>query len=463
MNLPNNIEDCHSLIRVLLIQLETLSQRVKELEVQINQNSKNSSKPPSSDGLKKPPAKRKKKSKKSNGGQKGHKGKTLEMVDNPDDTVSLIPNECSCGQNLADVEKELCEKRQVFDIPDPKLFVVEYRSYQCDCPSCGKQVYESFPNSINGSVQYGSGVKTLVTLLNNKFHLSWQRIRELFGDLYGYHINDGTQQSILKKAYKYLENPEEQIKQAILESEIAHADETGARVNGKLRWLHGFTSEFYTYMFCHDKRGSIAINSEQSVLPQYAGTLIHDCYASYFKLKNCDHGLCNAHIVRELQGLIESDTPWAGQMQELLLSLHEKVGTGYQLKKGNYLWRKYDKICAAADSYEPPPIKNKRGKPKKTKGRNLFDRLTKYKEFVLNFALQPGIPFTNNQAERDIRPVKIKMKNAGCFRTQTGMDIYCRIHGVLSTLRKLERNVFNELFNLFEGNSFKLQVVGRPK
>ncbi len=458
MNLPNNIEDCHALIKALSIQLETLTRKVKELEVQVKQNSRNSSKPPSSDGLKKPPPKKRKKRKKSNGCQKGHEGITLEMIDNPDETVSLLPDECSCGQSLKDVEKELCEKRQVFDIPDPKLFVVEYQSYQCDCPSCGKQVHQPFPTQINAPVQYGSGVKTLVTLLNNKFYLSWQRIRELFGDLYGYHINDGTQQRILNKAYGYLEEPEDQIKQAVLESEIAYADETGARVNGKLKWLHGFTTEFYTYMFCHDKRGSLAINSEQSVLPQYTGTLIHDCFSSYFKLKDCAHGLCNAHIVRELQGLIESDAEWAAQMQDLLLALNEKVGNGYQMKKGNYFWKKYDKICELADNYEPPPIKSKRGRPKKTKGRNLFDRLTKYKEYVLNFALRPGIPFTNNQAERDIRPVKIKMKNAGCFRTQTGMDIYCRTHGFLSTMRKMNRNVFNELFNLFEGNSFRLHA-----
>lgn len=458
MNLPNNIEDCHTLIKALLIQLEALTHRVKEVESQLNQNSNNSSKPPSSDGLKKPPAKRKKKGKKTNGGQKGHKGKTLEMTENPDDTVSLIPDKCSCGHDLKEVEKELCERRQVFDIPDPKLFVVEYQSYQCNCPSCGQQVHQSFPTQVNAPVQYGSGVKTLVTLLNNKFHLSWERIRELFRDLYGYSINDNTQQNILNKAYAHLERPEEEIKQAILECEIAYADETGARVNGRTKWLHGFTSELYTYMFCHDKRGSIAINSDQSVLPEYSGTLIHDCYSSYFKLENCDHGLCNAHIVRELQGLIESDTAWAARMQELLLILNEKVGNGYQMKKGNYYWKKYNAICEAADNYEPPPIKNKRGKPKKTKGRNLFDRLTKYKKYVLNFALRPEVPFTNNQAERDIRPVKIKMKNAGCFRTQTGMDRYCRIHGFLSTMRKMNRNVFNELFNLFEGNSFRLQA-----
>jgi transposase len=458
MNLPNNIEECHALIKVLLMQLETLTQRVKELEGQVNQNSKNSSKPPSMDGFKKYPVQKKKKSNKASGGQQGHKGDTLKMIDNPDCPVPLIPEVCNCGHNLKDVEKKLCERRQVFDIPEPKLFVVEYQSFECDCPSCGQKNYQPFPNQINAPVQYGSGVKTLVTLLNNKFHLSWERIQELFVDLYGYNINDNTQKNILNRAYECLEEPEDKIKQALLRTEIAHADETGARVEGQLKWLHGFTSEFYTYMFCHKKRGLKAMCSERSVLKEYTGTLVHDCLSSYFKFKNCDHGLCNSHIVRELEGLIESGSEWAVNMQKLLLSLNEKVNNGYQLKKGNYYWMKYDKICEEANKYEPPPIKSKRGKPKKSKGRNLFDRLTKYKEYVLKFALQPGIPFTNNQAERDIRPVKIKMKNAGCFRTQTGIDRYCRIHGFLSTMRKLNRNVFNELFHLFEGNSFRLQV-----
>lgn len=434
-------------------------EKIKELEARVNKNSRNSSKPPSSDGYsKKPTTTKAKKDKKKNGGQSGHKGNTLKMVDHPDKVIELKPQLCICGYNLKDVSKKLLEKRQLFEIPPPELYIQEYQSYSCDCPNCHITVYQPFPEKIKAPVQYGSGVKTLVTLLNNKYHLSYQRIKELFGDLYGYEINDSTQKSILDKAYENLDDAEEQIKTAILNSPIAHADETGIRVSGKLQWLHNLSTQLYTYIFCHQKRGSDAIESEKSILLDYEGTLIHDCYSSYFKLLQCQHGICNAHIIRELESLKESGANWAASMQDLLLYLNEKkLEKGQQLIEGDRFCRQYDRICKIADEYEPPPIKGKRGRPKKSKGRNLLERLVKYKEAVLLFAVDPDIPFTNNLAERDIRPAKIKMKNAGCFRTQAGADKYSRIHSFLSTLRKLKRNVFDELYDIFEGHSFDIQ------
>ncbi|MCB0704077.1 MAG: IS66 family transposase [Saprospiraceae bacterium] len=237
-----------------------------------------------------------------------------------------------------------------------------------------------------------------------------------------------------------------------------HGDETGMRVNGKLLWLHNLSTSWYTYVFRHERRGKIATESASSILPAYSGILVHDCYASYFKLPDCQHAPCSAHLLRELQGLIERDTPWAAQMHQLLLDLYKKVQSGYRLTKRHKLWRQYDQICTTADEYEGPPIKNPRGKPKQTKGRNLFDRLVKYKEAVLLFATMPDVPFTNNQAERDIRPAMIKQKNAGCFRTEKGSDRFCRIYSFLSMMRKLQRNVFNELFDLFEGQHFILST-----
>lgn len=456
MRLPNNIGECHDLIKALLQQVAFLSQEVKELKAQINKNSRNSSKPPSSDGYRKKPALPK--PKKKRGGQEGHKGDTLKMVDQPDSIEKLIPQRCLCGHSLVGIAKELIESRQVFDIPHPELLVSEYQSYQCECPGCKQQVYAPFPEHVKAPVQYGSGVKTLVTILNNKFHLSWERISELFYDLFGHYINANTQDRTYKQAYEILEAPMAQITGAISQSPVAHGDETGMRVNGKLQWLHNLSTPWYTYIFCHERRGKIAMESAQSLVADYSGILVHDCYASYFKLQDCQHAICGAHLIRELQGLIENETPWAVQMQQFLLDLYKKVQSGYRLTKRHKLWRQYDLICETADEYEPPPIKRPRGKPKKTTGRNLFDRLVKYKQAVLLFATHPDVPFTNNQAERDIRPAKIKQKNAGCFRTKKGVDRFCRIYSFLSTMRKLQRNVFNELFDLFEGQSFNLGI-----
>lgn len=448
----------------LILNLEKVvtqqEEKIKELESRINQNSKNSSKPPSSDGYnKKPSTKKVSKRKKKNGGQSGHKGNTLQMVDVADKVVELNPEVCQCGHNLVAVPKVLLERRQLFDIPYPELFIEEYQVYGCECPNCHHTNKGTFPVSIKAPVQYGSGVKTLVTLLHNKYHLSYQRTSELFEDLYGYKINDSTQKTILDKAYQRLEEAENEIKQAILKSPVAHADETGIRVNGKLHWLHDLSTNVYTYIFCHPKRGADAVHSEKSILTDYQGSLIHDCYSIYFKLLKCRHGLCNAHIIRELEALKESGANWADKMQDLLLYLNDKkLKKGRLFTKGDQFCRQYDRICEMADKFEPPPKKGNRGRPKKSKGRNLLDRLMKYKESVLLFAREVDIPFTNNLAERDIRPAKIKMKNAGCFRTQNGADKYSRIHSFLSTLRKLNRNVFDELYDIFEGQVFNLHT-----
>lgn len=444
-------------VEALTEQVSILNVRVNELESQISKNSRNSSKPPSSDGYKKKPALPK--TRKKTGGQKGHKGDTLKMVDHADETICLKPDQCVCGHPLKQVDFELIERRQLFDIPPPQLHITEYQSFQCDCPKCGEQLYQPFPSAIKAPVQYGSGVKTLCTLLSTKYHLSYDRISQLFVDLFGQPINDSTQLNICQRAYEVVASPMEQIKQAILDSPIAHSDETGLRVGGKLQWLHNLSTDLYTYIFCHEKRGSKAIFSTVSILPSFNGILIHDCYSSYFKLLGCQHALCGAHLLRELQGLIESGSVWAENMQNLLLTLYKKANDGWTLTSKHRYWRRYDSICDQAEKEEPPPIKRARGKPKNTKGRNLLNRLIKYKSAVLLFATDPTVPFTNNQAERDVRPAKIKQKNAGCFRTKKGADIYACIYSFLSTMRKLKRNIFNELFDLFEGQQFELKPL----
>lgn len=469
MKIPNDIAGLQALVLKLLKRIEHLEAENKELKAKLAENSRNSNRPPSSDGLKKKPALLKGEPKKR-GGQKGHKGKTLKMVKHPDYVVELCPSRCTCGTSLLHVKKKCASIRQVFDLPDPQLEVTEYQQLGCSCPTCGKVHVGDFPKGIAPNAQYGSGVRALVTLLNIDYKIPYKKIKTLFADLYGYALNEATQVNALNKCYDALSEAESQIKKQLLKSKVNHFDETGLRVAGKLHWLHNSSNQLFTYLFVHANRGKKALHSAQSLLPDYKGWAIHDCWASYFKFDQCAHALCGAHLLRELQALIDRGSLWAGQMHQLLFSIYKQTDQGKsKLTSPQKVIRKYNNICRKADKEEPPPIINSRGKPKKTKGRNLMDRLVKYKNAVLAFALYHHIPFTNNLAERDVRHAKVKQKIAGSFRTKHGADIYARIYSFISTLRKHQLqhvdnnlNIFKELAAVFDGNAFNFIQV-QPK
>jgi len=462
LNLPTDIASCHKMILLLQSQVELLSSRVTELEDRLNKNSQNSNKPPSSDGLSKKPTKRpafsRKKGRKT-GGQKGHQGKTLEFCATPDVVEKHLPKLCGCGKELDKSKAVLVEKRQVFDLPEPKLEVIEHQKLSCCCTKCGAINEGVFPEGINARVQYGAGVRALVVLLNIAFKLPLKKIRTLFGDLYGYAINESTIINAVKKCYNNLESSEVAIKKNILQSIVVHFDETGLRVAGKLHWLHTCSTKLYTYFFIHAKRGRKALEDIVSLLPQFKNWAIHDCWSSYFKFVECQHGLCGTHIIRELFALEEKEILWASWFRRYLFALYDMTEQGTkaldaeQQKKALLL---FDKIWNNANRMEPLPVKPKsgRGRPKATKGRNLLTRLKKHQVAVLAFAFHEEVPFTNNQAERDLRPAKTKQKIAGSFRTFSGAQNYARIFGFISTARKNQFNVFNELVAAFNGFTF---------
>ncbi len=419
-----------------------------ELRRRLSQNSKNSNKPPSSDFIKPKPA-LPKKTKGRKGGQVGHKGKTLDQIENPDFVVRYPLAHCECGCDLSQLPQTLSKKRQVFDIPDPGLKVTEHQILKASCPNCGKQNSSVLPEHIKAPTQYGFGVKTLVTLLNNEFKLPFNKVQLLFADLFGYTINEGTITSANKLTYERLEDTMEVFKALLIKSLVAHADETGVQVNGILHWLHSLSTEEFTYLFVHPKRGTEAMTSAESILPELENILVHDCWASYFNFEQVDHALCGAHLLRELEGLIEDGSIWAGIFKKYLLGIYEK-STPLINNRGQ-IENRYDLICKIADLEEPPPAQNnKRGRKKKTKGRNLLERLIKHKEAVLRFAFVPEVPFTNNLAERDIRHTKLKQKVSGGFRTFRGAQIYARIQSFISTLRKQGLNVFTQLRETLE-------------
>ena len=438
-------------------KIELHESRIRELEEKLSQNSSNSHRPPSSDGLKKPPVKPAfpRKSGKKQGGQKGHKGRTLEMISHPDHIVLHPPKVCTCGEDLTKTSKSIVEKRQVFDLPEPKLEVTEHQVQSCTCMKCGKLNVGSFPSEVPARVQYGSGVRTLTVLLYNGMNLSYGKIRQLFTDLFGYELNESTQINAQKRCFTNIEPVESQIRQALLDSLVNHYDETGLRVAGKLHWMHNCSNEQLTYLFVHPKRGKKALNSEYSDLPKYTGWAVHDRWASYFLYQNCQHADCGAHLLRDLQSLIDKGSKWAKQMHELLMEAYTKSNYGKSLCSNlKTVQKRYDQILRKAQKEEPPPIQRFEGKrPWKTKGRNLLEHLDKFKRAVLAFAENEHVPFTNNLAERDVRPAKTKQKVSGCFRTLIGAQQYARIQAFISTARKQQLNVFNELLAIFNGDN----------
>lgn len=471
--------DKDTIIQALITKVEELTLRVSQLEVfeeenkklreentmlrveneelkaRLNSNSNNSSRPPSSDGYQKKPAFPKKKKGKQ-GGQTGHKGRTLNQVANPDKTINCKPNSCSCGHLFLDEEMELSEKRQVFDLPQPKLEVTQYQIHKAVCPVCGLVHKGIAPQGVNAPVQYGNGVKAYAVLLNVHFNLPFKKIQLLFGDLFGYSINESTVYSASEQCYEKLEETEKIIKARVAASDVVHADESGVRVLGKLHWLHVATTLPYTYLFVHEKRGALALNSNKSVMNKITGWLVHDCWSSYFNFKEFKHAICGAHILRELQGLIENNnSKWANTFKTFLMTVYE-MPFEERVKQRSKIEAKYRLICDIGEKAEPPPLRKpgKRGKYKRTKGRNLVERLIREQNAILAFAFNKNVPFTNNLAERDVRPIKVKQKISNCFRTLNGAEIYARIEGFVSTARKQNRNVFSELCATFDGKNF---------
>ena len=415
------------------------------LKSQIGQNSTNSHKPPSSDGLTKQPAIPRKVGGKT-GGQEGHNGGTLKMVSKIDDIIIHKPDKCrSCGTSLVTQTFSLCDKRQVFDIPPPRLMVTQHELYSCQCP-CGCANWGTFPASVSAPVQYGINARTFASLLNQQYLLPFNQVSAIFEDLYGQPINESTVISANRQLYALLEQPEQDIKSALMASKVVHFDETGARTVGKLNWLHTASNVKYTYYFHHEKRGYPALIDTPSVLPNFKGYAVHDCWASYFKFNDCQHVLCNSHLFRELHAASERGFEWAQSIKNHISELYQlqkqdknREGTKqlYQLKK--YL------IKTELEKIDKQLSKIEQINPIQQKAWALVKRLRKHLNSFLCFAKDPDLPFTNNQAERDIRMVKLKIKISGSFRTVEGIQIFARIRGFISTCRKHKMNVFDAI------------------
>lgn len=446
--------------------------RLQALEARVALNSQNSSTPPSSDGYAKPaPKSLRKKSGLSPGGQHGHPGNTLPRVDNPDFTIlhRLKRCPCGCGAGLRRQPLLRHETRQVFDLPPKMLLVTEHRVEVKLCPNTGVEVSAAFPAGVNAPTPYGPRLSASLVYLRVQQLIPLERISQLCADLFGRPVSEATVQAAVAAAYHALTGFKARVASLIIRALIAHADETGLRVAGSLHWLHVISTKSLTWYGVHKKRGSDAIE-HFALLPRFTGRLIHDCLSAYFELK-CLHGLCNAHLLRELTFLHEVlHQKWAARMLDLLMRMHRSVATCKARGFGPFVapqlaaWtRKYQAVLRAgfAENPEPrpPPGPRRPGRPKHTKAQNLLLRLRQHERSVLAFLHDWRVPFSNNQAEQDLRMMKVQQKISGAFRTLDGARTFARIRGYLSTVRKNKRDVFQEIVAALDGRPFMPSIA----
>lgn len=464
------VEHLFAIIQQQQIEIARLTQRVNELEARLNIDSHNSNKPPSSDSFKKKSRSLRQPSKKKPGAQPDHEPHSLQQVANPDRVIIHQVNECDqCNASLVDVAVEDYHCRQVFDLPPIKLEVTQHQVEIKLCPNCSTLCQGQFPHQVSNLTQYGEGVKSLAVYLINYQLLPYRRSREMMQDLLGQPLAEGTLHSALEQCFDGLSQTEELIRQGIIKADLAHFDETGFYVEGNRQWLHVASTSRLTHYAHHQKRGRAA-SEEIAILPAFEGRAIHDGLKSYMSY-SCKHGLCNAHHLRELTFLEEEmGEKWAGEMKILLPEIKERVEKAVEEAKTalspeeiKEFEGRYDRILKRglrAESRKPALPTGKRGPKKQSKGKNLLDRLMKYREETLAFMYDFSVPFDNNLAERDLRMMKVKQKISGCFRKGEGANRFCRIRSYISTMRKQGHNVLTALKSVFAGRPIAPALSG---
>jgi transposase len=439
--------------------------RVQELEGRLAKDSHNSSKPPSSDGLKRKTKSLRQKSGKKAGGQLGHRGETLRLVATSDEVVEHRPAHClHCQTPLANAEVVLRERRQVHDLPPVvRLLVREHRALHVRCPQCAQVSVGAFPAEAPSRAQYGARVRALAVYLVEQQHLPLGRVQQFLADLLGLRLARGTLVGWVQQAAQVLEPVERQIKAALTRAPVLHHDETGVRRAGKLAWAHVTSTSRLTHYAVHSKRGHEATDAI-GILPAYRGVSVHDGWDAYGVYTACRHALCNVHHLRELTFLEEEyHQAWAADLKTLLRQMkaasdQARAGGLLRLAPGvraEFVDRYQALLKAGLAANPPPPDQHRRagqrGRLKQSPARNLLERLLLQQNEVLAFLDDLTIPFDNNQAERDLRGLKMQQKVSGCFRSDRGADAYAMIRGYLATLRKQGQSLLAALNTVFVG------------
>jgi len=453
-NVDNLLKDDKSSSPQLRAMIELLVVVVGLLCAKLGISSSNSSLPPSQDPNRKRGAKKKAKGEKRKpGGQNGRLGSNLKKIDNPDriETIEVDRRTLPSG----DYKHVGFESRQVVEI-SISTEVIEYRAEILEDAN-GNQFVAEFPGDVTRPAQYGSSVKSLSVYMSQWQLIPYDRIRDYFHDQCGIPLSTGSVFNFNNEAYKLLEKFEAAAKVQLIGQKVLNVDETGINVNGKRLWLHTAGNDKWTLFFPHENRGREAMLA-MGILEKFSGTLCHDHWKPYFSF-DCEHALCNAHHLRELERAWEQDQQkWAKNLIRLLIKMNETVEkAGGKLSKkaadkfrASYrnLLKRADKECPAPES---KPGTKKPGRSAKSKSRNLLERLKNYETETLRFMTDKLVPFTNNQGENDIRMTKVQQKISGCFRSMDGAKIFCRVRSYLSTCRKNDVGPTEALRSLFSG------------
>lgn len=432
---------------------EELKAEIEDLKSKARKNSSNSHQPPSTDGFKKKPKNNRLLSGKKQGAQPGHKGKTLEKSDQVDEVVIHEPDEefCECGYPLKDAPVVYCNSCQCIDLPKLKFHVTEHQYLSRQCP-CGK-IYKAQP-PFTSSVYYGPRMKAFCTYFNQYQLIPFNRVHEMIADLFGRGASGGFLVGANKQLARLLFPFTVHVKEQLMDLACSHADETFARCNNCRQFIHVVCNDQWTYYYGHAKRGKEAMEAG-GILPNYHGTVVHDRLSSYdtFDFTNA---LCGVHLLRDLRFLFEEkNSKWARKMFDLLLWAKDTKATeNLDYKEISYFEKHFDLITQTADLIVRKPDKNppgKRGRPKRSEERRLLDTFLKRKEDILRFLYQPEVPFDNNQAERDLRMIKLQQKISGSFREPSGRDVFCTNRSYISTLKKHQVDVLEGLTSAFLG------------
>lgn len=445
-------------VRELLAENAALKRRLA-------QDSHNSSKPPASDGVARRPRPTRRPSGKKPGGQPGHAGQTLAQVATPDVVERHTPAVCGqCQRPLDGLPGVVVERRQVQDLPPLRLEVTEHQAVAICCPACQAVTRGTFPDAVRAPAQYGSRVRALAVYLHHYQVVPQERTHEALADLFGCPLSDGTVASWVAQASTSLAPTVAHLAELVAAGPHQHADETGIRIGGQLHWLHVNSTRFLTHLAWHPKRGQVA-TAAIGIWPRFHGRATHDRWASYNAYTGCTHTLCGAHLLRELTLVAEQDgQAWAGELAAVLRGMHaaaaewRATGASRLPDEERSAWlAQYHALLArgfAANAPPTPPGRPlwRRGRPKQVPAKNLLDALLQHSERVLAFLDDLTIPFTNNQAERDLRMAKVQQKVAGTFRSETGATAYCRLRSYLSTMRKQGRGMLDALTAVFAGH-----------
>jgi len=428
--------------------IETQNSQIKDLEqlvtaLKIRKDSNNSHIPPSKDENrpKKNQSLREKTDNKA-GGQPGHEGTTLECSIEVDEVIKHSPAFCTCcGNDLRDITETFILSRQLIDIPPIMLKRIEHQLFKKQC-SCGHIMESSFPAYVANPVQYGPNVEALVGYLHSRQYIPYARMQEFLGDVMGLPVSTGGIHNILqrlaKKATPFYDTIKERIKQAT----CIGTDETGLNVNGKKHWMWTWQNSELTYIVCSDNRGFKTIEEAfENGLPN--ATLVHDRWASHFKMDAKAHQICIVHLLRDLNYIKELYNQKCDWSVNLKILLQEAIQLKKEFGHADYYFpnEKRQVLFDKLEQWLHYPIPDDYPQSK-----SLQKSLLAKQDCILYFLLQPNVPPHNNGSEKAIRNVKVKQKISGQFKSIANANVFAILRSVIDTTIKSRQNVLNSLF-----------------